>query len=59
MEVTDGEIIGYLHRLNGNEFEQALGDSEGQGILACCSPRGSRVGLWFFLWSCMDVRVGL
>ena len=26
------------HRLNGHEFEQALGDGEGQGILMCCSP---------------------
>ena len=26
------------HRLNGHEFEQAVGDSEGQGSLACCSP---------------------
>ena len=26
--------------LNGHEFEQALGDGEGQGGLACCSPRG-------------------
>ena len=25
-------------RLNGHEFEQALGDGEGQGSLACCSP---------------------
>ena len=28
------------HRLNGHEFEQALGDGEGQGSLACCSPWG-------------------
>ena len=26
------------HRLNGHEFEQTLGDSEGQGSLVCCSP---------------------
>ena len=30
-------------RLNGHEFEQAPGDGEGQGSLACCSPRGHRV----------------
>ena len=29
-------------RLNGHEFEQTPGDSEGQGSLACCSPRGRR-----------------
>ena len=28
---------------NGNEFEETLGDSEGQGILVCCSPWGCRV----------------
>ena len=27
-----------LEGLNGNEFEQTLGDSEGQGSLACCGP---------------------
>ena len=30
------------HRLNGNEFEQTPGDSEGQGSLACCSPWGHK-----------------
>ena len=29
--------------LNGHEFEQTLGDSEGQGSLACCSPWGCKV----------------
>ena len=32
--------IGWHPRLNGREFEQALGDGEGQGSLACCSPCG-------------------
>ena len=31
---------GWHHRLNGHEFEQTPGDSEGQGSLACCSPWG-------------------
>ena len=31
-------MIGWHHRLNGHEFEHILGDSEGQGTLACCSP---------------------
>ena len=31
------------HQLNGHEFEQTLGDSEGQGSLACCSPWGHKV----------------
>ena len=29
-------------RLNGHEFEHALGDGEGQGSLACCSPWGHK-----------------
>ena len=35
-------MVGWHHRLDGHEFEQTLGDSEGQGSLACCSPWGSR-----------------
>ena len=31
-------MVGWHHRLNGHEFEQASGDSEGQGSLECCSP---------------------
>ena len=34
---TEDEIIGWHHWLNGHDFEQTLGDSEGQGSLACCS----------------------
>ena len=37
-ETTEDEMVGWHHRLNGHEFEQALGDGEGQGSLACCSP---------------------
>ena len=36
--VTEGEMVGWDHQLNGHEFEQTLGDSEGQGSLTCCSP---------------------
>ena len=35
---TEDEMVGWHHRLNGHEFEQAPGDGEGQGSLACCSP---------------------
>ena len=31
-------MVGHYHQLNGHEFEQALGDGEGQGSLACCNP---------------------
>ena len=33
---------GWHHQLNGHEFEQAPGVGDGQGILGCCSPRGSK-----------------
>ena len=32
--MTEDEMVGGHHRLNGHEFEQALGDGEGQGSLA-------------------------
>ena len=31
-------MVGWQHQLNKHEFEQALGDGEGQGSLVCCSP---------------------
>ena len=40
--VTEDEMIGWHHWLNGHEFEQTLGDSEGQGSLVCCSPWGCK-----------------
>ena len=40
--MTDDEMVGWHHRLNGHEFEQALGDSEGWGSLAHCSPWGRK-----------------
>ena len=39
-EVTEDEMVGRHHRLNGHEFEQILGVDDGQGGLACCSPWG-------------------
>ena len=41
---TEDEMVGWHHQLNGYELEQTLGDSVGQGGLACCSPWGRRVG---------------
>ena len=40
--MTEDKMVGWHHQLNGHEFEQALGDSEGHGSLACCSPWGSK-----------------
>ena len=39
---TEDEMVGWHHWLNEHEFEQTLGDSEGQGSLACCSPWGCK-----------------
>ena len=39
---TEDEMVGWHHWLNGHEFEKALGDGEGQGSLACCSPWGCK-----------------
>ena len=40
---TEDEMVGWHHQLNRREFEQTLGDGEGQGSLACCS-----------LWGCKE-----
>ena len=42
--MTEDEMVGWHHQFNGHEFDQALGNSEGQGSLARCSP-----------WSCKDL----
>ena len=41
---AEDEMVGWHHQLNGHEFEQALGDGEGQGSLACCSS-----------WACKEL----
>ena len=40
--VTEDKMVVWYHQLNGHEFEQTLGDSEGQGSLACCSQWGRK-----------------
>ena len=39
---TEDEMVGWHHRLDGHEFEQALVFGDGQGGLACCSPWGCK-----------------
>ena len=48
--MTEDEMVGWHHRLNEHEFEQAPGNGEEQGSLACCSP-----------WDCkeLDTTEGL
>ena len=38
--MTENEMVGWHHQLNGCEFEQALGVGDGRGSLACGSPWG-------------------
>ena len=37
--MTEDEMVGWHHGLDGHEFERAPGDGDGQGGLACCSKR--------------------
>ena len=38
--MTQDEMVGWHHQPDGPEIEQALGDGEGQGSLACCNSWG-------------------
>ena len=40
--MTEVEMAGWHHRLDGLEFEEALGAGDGQGGLVCCSPWGCK-----------------
>ena len=40
--LAEAIIMGFEWLYNGHEFEQALGNGEGQGSLACCSPWGRK-----------------
>ena len=42
--MKEDEMVGWHHQLNRCEFEEAPGDNEGQGSLACCSP-----------WACTEL----
>ena len=42
MGTTEDEMVGWHHRLDGHDFEQAPGDCEGLGSLACCGPWGHK-----------------
>ena len=39
-QMTEDDMVGWHHQLDGHEFEQALGVCDGQGILVCCIPWG-------------------
>ena len=38
--MTEDEMVGWHHQLNGHVFEETPGDSEGQRSLECCNPWG-------------------
>ena len=40
--MTEDAVVGMHHQCNGHEFEQTLGDGEGEGSLACCSSWNDR-----------------
>jgi len=40
--MTEDEMAGWYHQLDGHDFEQAVGVSDGQGSLVCCSPSGHK-----------------
>ena len=40
--MIEDDMVGCHHRLNGQEFEQTLGDTEGQGSLVCCTAWGHK-----------------
>ena len=40
--MTEDEMVGWYHQLDGHEFEQALGVGDGQRGLVCCSPWGQK-----------------
>ena len=57
--MTEDEMVGWHHQLNGHEFEQASGDGDGQGSLACCSPWGykeSNMTEWGLYWTWLGLE---
>ena len=53
---TEDEMIGWHHWLSGHEFVQALGDGEGQGSLACCSPGVAKSQIQLSNWMTTNSR---
>ena len=40
--MTEDEMVGWYHQLDGHEFKQVQGVGDRQGSLACCSTRGCK-----------------
>ena len=62
--MTEDEMVGWHHRLNGHELEQTLGVGDGQGSLKCCSPWGCKESdvtewlNWTFAFLCICIFMG-
>ena len=56
---TEDEMVGWHYWLNGHEFEQAPGNGEGQGSLACCSHGVTTSQTWLSDWTtiCQDTII--
>ena len=56
--MTEDKTVGWHHWLNGHEFEQAPGDGEGQGSLACCRPWVTKSWTWLSNWTTTTLYMG-
>ena len=57
--MTEDEMVGWHHRLDGHEFEQAPGDGEGQGSLVCCSPWGRKDWTQLIDWTELNWNINI
>ena len=55
--MTEDEMVGWHHRLDGREFEQAPGVGDGKEGLACCSPWGHKESDTTELLNCTELNV--
>ena len=55
---TEDEMVRWHHQLNEHEFEQTLGDNQGQGSLACCSPWGGKELDTTEQLNCLKINLG-
>ena len=56
LELTEDEMVGWHHQLDGHEFGQTLGDGQGQGSLASCGPRIARIRTRLSNWKPATTR---
>ena len=49
--MTEDEMVGWHHQLNGHEFQEALGVGDGQGSLVCCSHGVTKSRTWLSDWT--------